>query len=88
MRNKIIQSLFPFAAILFAIFSAFALNPTNHHSTALYSGYKKVGGICVDTGVLCTDDNTQIICKDATGATLYKHVGPTSCVIQLWKPVP
>lgn len=78
----------PTIILLLAIITAFAFNSRNNNLLALYSGHKKVGVMCVDTGVLCTDENTQIICKDATGATLYKHVGPTSCAQQLWKPVP
>ena len=87
MRNKIIQPLFPFIAILFAIISAFAFSAPNANTATLYSGHKKVGTLCVDTGVLCTDVENPIICKDATGATLYKR-GLTSCVEQLWKPLP
>lgn len=87
MRTKIIQSLLPFAAILFAIVSTFAFSTPNAGMTTLYSGHKKVGTLCIDTGVLCTDKPNAIICKDATGATLYKR-DLTSCIEQLWKPLP
>lgn len=87
MKSKVIQMVFPVIAFLFAIASAFAFNFRNDSMVTLYSGHKKVGVMCVDTGIMCTDVNTQVICKDATGATLYKH-GPTSCFEQLWKPLP
>jgi hypothetical protein len=64
-----------------------SLKQATYGKDALYFGYRNVGSVCVATNVHCADIVNTIVCKDASGNTLYKYIGPTLCAELLWKPI-
>lgn len=88
MNRKIIKTIFPAFAMLLAIGVAFGFKTSRHSNATLYSGHKKVGVNCVDTGIICTDDGGSVICKDGSNNTLYRFLSATNCPQQLWRAMP
>jgi hypothetical protein len=86
MKTRILKTVFPLVAFVFAIAVAFAFKPAPDSADTNFFGAKKIGlHECQITSVECTDVNTGVVCQDGT-ATLYKMVSGTSCPNQLWRP--
>ena len=87
MKTRILKSVFPLLAFIFAIGASFAFKPAPSSADAPFLGARKVSlHDCQMTSIQCTDVNTGIICKDKNNVTLYKFINGTSCPEQLWKP--
>lgn len=86
MKTTIVKTVFPAMAFICAITAAFAFSPASEGAVALVNGAKKVGLQCENTTIQCSTTATSMICKDASGDSLFRYIGPTSCPDQLWKP--
>lgn len=88
MYTRSIRTTFPVLAMVLAITAAFGFKTSANDATLFNSGHKKVGTNCVDSGIICTSEQTGFFCRDASFTTLYKYYGTTNCPVQLWRPEP
>ena len=87
MKTKIVKTVFPAMAFICAITAAFAFSPAPEGAAALVLGATKVGSQCTNTNTSCSVQQTPMICKDASGNSLFRYIGATSCPDQLWKRI-